>query len=980
MLSHDHSLPLESLLPIRSFIITLQFTRTAKPRLFHQPALSAFLRFLAGSPDDFDQHIRIDAPESGHIHYQAGDYYRFMLLGFGGDNPILERLFLKCQQLPRSAPKQGKALPFCDNWKFVHYHDAFSSQPVSDYAELSLYQWHDLQEEAAIWRTMSSIQWQFLSPARLLKDKQQREGVKGEARYLRNQDDLSGSLLLQRLHNSFADLLRRRDHAKIAACIPPDFPLIQSHIFWMDCEYSDAKGKRHVMGGVTGRFTLDFKSELSSAWWQLLILGQYIGFGQRASFGWGRYQLQSAEGHFSYRHPMAASSVIMRAQDADNLSSAWRHIMSGRDDPQLLAGQDDEDAAVEGFEDMTDLPEAPITRLQQDLEKLLEGRYTAPTLRGYLIPKPNGGVRPLAVPPIYDRVIQRAISQIISPALEQLMYRHSHGFRKGRSRITASYEIQAAWRAGYRWVYESDIKDFFDSVSLDALRDRLNALYYGDPIVERIIDWMKADVIFQKQRIERNNGLPQGSPLSPLMANLMLDDFDSDMQSAGFFLIRFADDFIVLCKDPEQAKRASEAVLQSLQEHGFELHPDKTQITSLQDGFKYLGYLFMNDMALDLSGTKPAHLEKVTAPPQSWLANMGEKEPQRISQKQSLEDLLACLSNKQNITIAERDNTGTLLAITGEYSVLSTYNKQMQVHRDDQCRYRLPWKSLQTIILFGNHQVTTQAMHEALRHDVSIHLASMNGRYQGVITHNRNSQHQHTWLRQAALMGDEEKALYCAREIVKSRLQHMKKHLYQRQKAYRNPVLDKAIKTIGQVDSLASLLGHEGSATREYYQSLALLLPPEFNFTGRNRRPPRDPFNVLLSLGYTVLYAYTESLIHSVGLLPWQGFYHQPRGKHAVLASDLMEPFRHLIERTALSLVNRGEIKVDDFSDSATGACYISHNARRKYMALLLQRFDTQVKARGQAEAQSWLRHMQQQIVSLKGFVDHGTPFQAFRL
>lgn len=141
----------------------------------------------------------------------------------------------------------------------------------------------------------------------------------------------------------------------------------------------------------------------------------------------------------------------------------------------------------------------------------------------------------MAVPPIYDRVLQRALSQTLSPALEQLMDRHSHGFRPGRSRITASYEIQAAWRSGYRWVYESDIKNFFDSVNLEHLRDRLNGIYYGDPIINAIINWMQAPVRFQGQTIERKNGLPQGSPLSPLMANLMLDDFDSDMQAAGFY-------------------------------------------------------------------------------------------------------------------------------------------------------------------------------------------------------------------------------------------------------------------------------------------------------------------------------------------------------------------------------------------------------------------------------------------------------------
>jgi len=976
---HDPDLPLASLFPLRSLIVTLQFTRKTKPRLFHQPALSAFLRFLAGSPESFDLHLRVDVPESGRIEYLAGDYYRFMLIGLGDDTTLLQTLLTQLQALPHSSPKTGKSLVFCDNLRFISFHDALTEQVVSHLEDVSAYAFETLQEEVELWRHQALLQWHFLSPARLLKDKDQREHLKGEARFIRDAPDISGAGLLQRIHNSLADLIRRREKITTRAALPPDFPLENVHLFWMDCEYTDAQGKDKLMGGVSGRMNLQLPDNLSAAWWQLLILGQYIGIGQRTSFGWGRYQLQTADGEFSYRNPIPASSLLMLAQEDDNLSKAWRHVMSGRDD--LQAYSEEELLNDDGNETNTALPDAPLERLRKDLNHLLAGKYTVPDLRGYLIPKSNGGVRPLAVPPVYDRIIQRAISQIISPALDRLMYRHSHGFRRGRSRITARYDIQAAWRAGYRWVYESDIKDFFDSVNLSALEDRLNALFYGDPLVSCIIKWMQADVIFEGKRIKRSNGLPQGSPLSPLMANLMLDDFDSDMQQAGFFMIRFADDFIVLCKNPEQAQQAGELALQSLQEHGLQLHPDKTRITSMDKGFKYLGYLFMNDMTLDIGGKKSANTKQVSnAPPNSWLAKLGEQQPQALNKEQSLHDLLTRLKCKQALSIGERNNTGTLLNITGSHSVLSTLNKQLQVHRNDKRLFRMPWKSLQTIVLFGNHQITTQAMQAALKNDINIHLASSTGWYQGVITHNRNSQHQTLWLQQVGTFADNDKALYIAKTLVASRLRHMKKHLYQRRQAYAVKVLDSAISKAANASSLDSLRGYEGSATREYFQRLALAIPDEYEFSERNRRPPQDPYNVLLSLGYTLIYAYTESFIHAAGLLPWQGAYHQSRGKHAALASDLMEPFRHLVERTALSLIKRHDISLDDFSFADSGACNINNQARRKYIALLLQRLDTKIKARGQEEAETWLKHMQKQVNALRQFIQYGDAFEVFRL
>ena len=975
----DPDLNLESLLPLRSMVITLQFTQNSTPHFFHQAALTAFIRFLTGSPEKYDQLIRIDTPETGRIRYHSGDYYRFMVIGLQGSDEILKTLIHKLQRLPASSPKDAEELPFRNNWKLHDLQDAFSEQSIQTHQELSEYGSLQLQQEVRLWDGQTEIDWSWVSPARMLKEKTQREHLKGEHRYVRDADDLDGKLLFSRTHNALADLIRRREGSSTSLDSPDMIQISDMHLFWMDSNYRSAKKESKPMGGVTGRMTLALPENLSPCWWKILLLGQYTGIGQRTTFGWGRYQLQTPQQHYSYRRILPANSLLMLAQEEENLSQAWRHVMAGRDE---LDQSHDSDQAYEYLDnDDEEPPEAPIQQLQKDLDKLLAGEYTAPSLRGHLIPKKNGGVRPLATPPIYDRVLQRSITQVLTPALEQLMYRHSHGYRPGRSRITASYDIQAAWRAGYRWVYESDIKNFFDSVNLDHLWDRLNAIYHGDPLVECIIGWMRAPVIFQGQKIERKHGLPQGSPLSPLMANLILDDFDGDMKAAGFHLIRFADEFIVLCKDPAEAEKAAQAAKKSLQEHGLELHPDKSHITAIEEGFKYLGYLFVNDMALDISASKkekPTHPEAIA--PNSWLANLAEQPPQRLTKQETLTQLIQQIATKQPVEVAERESGGALLTVTGEHSVVSTLNKQLNVYRKDKCLYKVPWNSLQAVILFGNHQITTQAMHAALRSNTPIHLASGTGYYQGVITHNRNNQHQKLWLRQSATFQDEEKALYCARQIVASRLRHIKEHLRQRQQAHNIPVIENALKNINRAENLESLRGYEGSATREYYQRLSLVLPSEYAFNGRNRRPPKDPFNVLLSLGYTTLYGYTESFLHAAGLLPWQGFYHQQRGRHAALASDLMEPFRHLIERTAVSLINRSEIKVTDFTFSDAGSCHISNRARRKYLALLLQRWETKIKAKGDIEPQTWFKHLQQQNHSLKDFIIKGTPFKVFRL
>lgn len=174
------------------------------------------------------------------------------------------------------------------------------------------------------------------------------------------------------------------------------------------------------------------------------------------------------------------------------------------------------------------------------------------------------------------------------------------------------------------------------------------------------------------------------------------------------------------------------------------------------------------------------------------------------------------------------------------------------------------------------------------------------------------------------------------------------------------------------------LSGIEGSATRRYYQSLTDLIPEDSGFNGRNRRPPRDPFNALLSLGYTLLYSHTETLLRVSGLYPWTGFYHQPHGTHATLASDLMEPFRHLVERVALTCVIRGQLKPEEFRSVPGQGCRLTPPALRRYIALLSERFQAETLAVGEEKSRSALQNLHLQNRRLVDWLRGGPEFKAW--
>jgi CRISP-associated protein Cas1 len=193
--------------------------------------------------------------------------------------------------------------------------------------------------------------------------------------------------------------------------------------------------------------------------------------------------------------------------------------------------------------------------------------------------------------------------------------------------------------------------------------------------------------------------------------------------------------------------------------------------------------------------------------------------------------------------------------------------------------------------------------------------------------------------------------------------------------------LDRLIGKTRQAASRDELNGLEGQATRLYYEAMKLWIPEVFGFDGRNRQPPRDPFNALLSLGYTVLYAHVETVLRVSGLLPWIGFYHQAHGRHAALASDLMEPFRHLVERTALAAVTRGSIVPEDFYLDATERCRHKPEARRRYLAMLAERFDTPLTSVLSDTPKTLHEHLRDQNLALSAWIRGKIPeFKAWRM
>lgn len=270
-----------------------------------------------------------------------------------------------------------------------------------------------------------------------------------------------------------------------------------------------------------------------------------------------------------------------------NLSSlymAFKSVMENHG----CAGVDG--VTVEQFEGNLDI------NLKIMYHELADQTYFPLPLLKILTDKGNGEARALCVPTVRDRVVQTSVLQLIEPMLEKEFEECSFAYRKGRSVKLAVYKIKEYYEQGYHWVVDADIDAFFDSVDHALLLEKFKK-YVHIPYIQTLIElWLKAEIWDGKSLIVPQKGIPQGSPISPILANLFLDALDEVFLKKGYKIVRYADDFIILCKKTDEAKGALQLSKQTLAKLLLQL--DEEQILSFEDGFKFLGVTFVRSMIM----------------------------------------------------------------------------------------------------------------------------------------------------------------------------------------------------------------------------------------------------------------------------------------------------------------------------------------------------------------------------------------------
>ncbi len=598
----------------------------------------------------------------------------------------------------------------------------------------------------------------------------------------------------------------------------------------------------------------------------------------------------------------------------ERLESAWLHVRENAG----CAGVDG--VTVEMFD-----RQAP-SGLPELRKEALAGGYLALPLRKLVIGKNQDftKTRTLLVPTVRDRVLQTAAATCLSRSFEEEFFDSSFGYRPHRGVDRAIARIIQLRDRGFIWVVDADIKSYFDSVSHQSLLHLLERDESAVPFLPLLRQWIEGVSWDGHELSLVRRGIPQGSPISPVLANRFLTPVDQVLEESDSHPIRYADDFLLLCRTESAAEKTYRDAALLFRQHGLELSREKTRITSFSQGFTFLGVAFRGgDVFTPWKYHQPrGRLIFIARPMPQRALRQYRRDARPPAARSSPPDEKPAPNSHPAQQPMKGDDDVPFLYIAEQGATLRKSGDRFLVEAEQSIRLDVPYHRLENILLFGNIQVTTQAIGEALDKGIAFGFFTRHGRLRGSLVptgdHNvglRISQYQ--------LYLDEGRSLKLARAIIDAKIRNGLEVVSRYEERGRGSAEEARLAMTQSLDSLpaaasrAEVDGLEGIAARNYFDALMRFNESSFVWPGRVKHPATDPLNVLLSLAYTLLMNELSALLEARGLDPAVGTLHELDPSRPSLALDLMEPFRApLADRFVLTSVNRSVFQPADFAQT----------------------------------------------------------------
>ena len=675
--------------------------------------------------------------------------------------------------------------------------------------------------------------------------------------------------------------------------------------------------------------------------------------------------------HGPRRERLADAEVFEQAIALEALQRAWAKVWSNAG----AAGGDG--VSVRRF--FADAP-ARIGHLRR---ALADGGYRPGPLRLLQIPKSGGGARPLAIPCVVDRIAQTAVAEALMPLLDSEFEPASFGYRPGRSVQQAVQRISEARAEGFGWVVDADIERYFERIPHDGLMARWHESLEEGPLTELVWTWIT-------HAAPQGRGLAQGSPLSPLLANLYLDRLDEAFHGRDSRLVRFADDFVILCRSEGDAAQAMAKAQRLLGEAGLSLNEDKSRVIDFERGFRFLGQLFVRSMVLK------------QAPEDSDAAEVGEvlralaRQDDALRADQAAEqaaeerrEALGYSPGLRNLYIRQPDRRLELR--NQAFSVTQGEGLEGETRRWREL-IAIPHQDLDRIDLGPDVSVTDDALRHALATDTEI--AHLDGRgdtlgWSSSSLAPRAGRH----MAQAALFLDPERRLALARCFVAARLRNQRAVLrrilagreetpaaVQEALVALNRLIGRGAKgPLYRAGNIAFLTGKEGEGTARWWRAVSALLPREFRFARRDRAAS-DAANISLNFLAWLLTRDVSVAVKRAGLHPGFGALHAPADHRDACVYDLMEVFRaHFIGGLFVYCCNR-KILRPAFFVPRKGGLRLSREGGDALIRAYEARAGNRIKSPDNGRSVTWRRLMLEQAFALAAHVEGRKDFAPYIL
>jgi len=580
------------------------------------------------------------------------------------------------------------------------------------------------------------------------------------------------------------------------------------------------------------------------------------------------------------------------------------------------------------------------------LRHLQQESYRPSPALGFYLTKKTGGKRLVGIPTVRDRIVQRLLLEELYFPLEETFVDCSYAYRPGRNIQQAVQQLFTYYQYRPAWIIKADIAQFFDNLCWALLFHNLEALHLDSRILQLLEQQIKAGIMIAGKYINFGKGVLQGGILSGALANLYLTAFDRKCLSNGINLVRYGDDFGVVCGSWSEANRTLDKIIAWLGELYLTLQSAKTQIFTPNEELTFLGYRFANG--------------KVYAPPPpeprlegEWLVNASgtpyfrpkERPFKFVSRPPKACDISKPVSFPRAAISHLWQESMTTLYITDQGAYLSVKNQQFQVFYQRELRIKIPVVRVTNIVLFGCCNVSHGAVSVALQRRIPIMYLSQKGRYFGRLQTEGEAKVEYL-ARQVECSQNPEFTRKQAEAIVWAKLHNSRNLLMRLNRRRNSPEIDEtpvlaAIKHLDILmdklffaETMDALRGYEGQGATTYFQALGTLFIGPFQFEKRTKRPPKDPINSMMSLGYTLLSQNVHSFIQTVGLHTHFGNLHVPRDNHPALVSDLVEEWRaQLVDSLVAYLVNSQIFTADDFTlPDERGGVYFQPHALKKFL------------------------------------------------